>query len=72
MTVHAGKALIVLGVCIVIVGFLMTFNGKIPLAGKLPGDIVIRKGNLTFYLPLATSFLASVVISLIIILLNKK
>jgi len=49
----------------------MTLAGKVPWLGRLPGDIYIRKENFTFYFPLATGILLSVIISLILWLLRK-
>ncbi len=67
-----GKILILCGVILVALGVLMSFAGKIPFLGKLPGDILIKRENFTFYFPLATSVLLSVVISLILYLLGKR
>ncbi|MCX8034384.1 MAG: DUF2905 domain-containing protein [Thermodesulfovibrio sp.] len=67
-----GKFLIILGFVIILLGFLLTFAGKVPLIGKLPGDIVIERRNFVFYFPLGTSILLSIVISLILYLLSKK
>ncbi|MBB6282880.1 MULTISPECIES: DUF2905 domain-containing protein [Geobacillus] len=61
------KLIITIGVALVIVGFVMQF---IKL-GRLPGDIVIRKGNMTFYFPIVTSILLSVVLSLIFYVLGR-
>jgi hypothetical protein len=44
---------------------------KLPFAGRLPGDIVIKRENFTFYFPLATSIIVSILISLILYLINK-
>ncbi|BDV43894.1 hypothetical protein GURASL_28170 [Geotalea uraniireducens] len=66
-----GKALIVFGLLITAVGVLLTFAGRIPWLGRLPGDIYIKRDNFTFYFPLATSIILSVVISLILWLLRK-
>ena len=44
---------------------------KAPFSGKLPGDIVIRKEHFTFYFPLATSIIMSIIISLIVYLIGK-
>lgn len=60
-----GKALIIFGVILIGVGLLLAFFNKIPFLGKLPGDILIHKKNFTFYFPLATSILISIVLSLI-------
>jgi hypothetical protein len=55
------KVFMVLGIIIFVVGFLMQFIN----IGKLPGDIVIKKGNTTFYFPIVTSILVSVILSAI-------
>ncbi|WP_353662917.1 DUF2905 domain-containing protein [Hydrogenimonas sp. SS33] len=60
-----GRILIGLGVVLVIFGLFVTF------VGKLPGDIVIRRENFTFYFPIATSILLSIVLSLIFYLFSK-
>jgi len=61
------KMIMVIGVVLVIVGFVMQF---IKL-GRLPGDIVIKKGNTTFYFPIVTSILLSVVLSIIFYVLGR-
>lgn len=66
-----GKSLIIIGLMIAAVGVLCTFLGKVPWFGRLPGDFYIRKENFTFYFPLATSILISVILSLILWLLRK-
>lgn len=66
-----GKSLIVIGLVIAAVGVGLTFAGKIPWFGRLPGDIYIRRENFTFYFPLATCILLSVIISLILWLLRR-
>jgi hypothetical protein len=66
-----GKALIVVGLIITALGIIITFAGKVPWLGRLPGDIYIKKENFTFFFPLATSILLSVIISLILWLLRK-
>ncbi|MDP2937955.1 MAG: DUF2905 domain-containing protein [Candidatus Omnitrophota bacterium] len=60
-----GKTLIIFGIILIGVGVLLTFFNKIPFLGKLPGDIYIQKKNFTFYFPLATSILISIILSLI-------
>lgn len=65
------KMIIVLGVALIIVGLVMLFIQKLPFPGKMPGDIVIRKDNVTFYFPLGTSILISVILSLIFYLIGK-
>ena len=66
-----GKTLIIFGMIIVALGAILTFVGKVPWLGKLPGDIYIKKDNFTFYFPLATCILLSAFISLIFWLLKK-
>ncbi|PWA10731.1 DUF2905 domain-containing protein [Pueribacillus theae] len=59
------KIFIVLGIAFLVIGFVMQF------IGKLPGDIVIKKGNTTFYFPIVTSIVASIVLSLIFYFIGK-
>lgn len=67
-----GKLLVFLGAGIVIVGVVFVLLGRMNLPiGRLPGDIVYRGKNTTFYFPLATSVLASVVISVLMYLIGK-
>jgi hypothetical protein len=68
-----GRALIFLGVIIAIVGAVFYFSGRANLPiGRLPGDITFRKGNFTFYAPLATSILLSIILSVIVYFLNRR
>ncbi|MEW5947806.1 MAG: DUF2905 domain-containing protein [Thermodesulfobacteriota bacterium] len=67
-----GKILIVLGLVIAGVGLLFTLGGKIPWIGRLPGDIYIRRKNFTFYFPLATSLLISIILTLLFMLFRRK
>ncbi|MBJ6727684.1 DUF2905 domain-containing protein [Geomesophilobacter sediminis] len=66
-----GKSLIIMGLLIALIGVVITFAGKIPWLGRLPGDIYIKKENFTFYFPLATSIIVSVILSFILWLLRK-
>lgn len=66
-----GKLLIIVGIVIIIVGVFFLFGDKIPFIGKLPGDIIIKKKNFTFYFPIVTSILLSIIVSLIIYLFRK-
>jgi hypothetical protein len=65
-----GKVIILFGVVLILVGGVMLLFGKIPLFGKLPGDIYIQKKNFSFYFPLASSILISLILSLLFILFN--
>jgi len=66
-----GKPLIILGLIIVVVGVIVSLAGKIPWLGRLPGDIHIKKENFTFYFPLATSILISLLISFLLWLFRR-
>jgi len=67
-----GKSLILFGVILAVIGVLLLFANKIPLLGKLPGDILVQRKNFTFYFPLATSIIISIVISLVFWLWSKR
>ena len=61
-----GKILILFGVVLVVLGLILSFAGKIPWLGNLPGDITIQRERFTFYFPLATCILISVILSLVL------
>jgi len=67
-----GKSIIAIGVVLIIIGVIMTMAGKIPGVGKLPGDIFIKKENFSFYFPLTTCVLLSIILTLIMYLFGKK
>jgi hypothetical protein len=67
-----GKLLILFGVILVILGATLILAGKIPWLGKLPGDIYIQRRNFTFFFPLTTSILLSVVLSLLVYLFSRR
>ena len=59
-----GKLLLIFGLVLAAVGLLLTLGPKLPFRiGRLPGDIIIRRDHFTFYFPLATGLLLSVVVS---------
>ena len=66
-----GKSVIFVGILITLLGIIITIAGKIPWLGRLPGDIYIKRDNFTFYFPLATSILISIIISLFFWLFRK-
>ena len=66
-----GKILILLGIVFTAVGLLLMASPNMPWIGKLPGDICITKGDFTFYFPLATSVLISVILSLILLFIGR-
>jgi hypothetical protein len=66
-----GKSLIVIGLVIALIGVILTLAGRIPWIGRLPGDIYVKRENFTFYFPLATSIILSLILSFILWLLRK-
>jgi len=64
-----GRLLIVIGLVIAAAGLLVTLG--VPI-GRLPGDFTIRRGNFSFYFPLASSILASIVLTLIVMFLSRR
>lgn len=66
-----GRFLLLTGVILALVGVVLLLAPKIPWLGKLPGDIVWRRGNFTFYFPLGTSILLSVILTLLLYLLRR-
>jgi hypothetical protein len=74
MTNMFGKNLIILGLIIAAIGVVIYFKDSITLLryfGKLPGDIIIKKENFSFYFPVVTSIVLSIILSLIFYLFNK-
>ena len=67
-----GKALILFGVILIGIGVLLTFINKIPFIGRLPGDVYIQKKNFTFYFPITTSILISILLSFIFWLWSRR
>ena len=68
-----GRMLIGLGLLIVLIGVVVTIGEKLPIRlGRLPGDIVIRGKNSTFYFPLVTCLLISAVLSLVMWIINRR
>lgn len=67
-----GKGLIFMGVVIIIVGILLLFSERLPFnLGKLPGDISFKKENFSFYFPITTSILISIILSLLFYLFGR-
>ena len=63
-----GKLLVIIGILIAGIGLLVMMG--VPI-GRLPGDITYRRGNTTFYFPLVTSILASIILTLLLSLLRR-
>ena len=67
-----GRMFILGGVLLIVLGLGFMVLGRIPGVGKLPGDIIIKKENFSFYFPLTTCLLLSAIASLILYLWNRK
>ncbi|MBI5204205.1 MAG: DUF2905 domain-containing protein [Nitrospirae bacterium] len=67
-----GRFFILLGLIISAIGALLLLSGKIPWIGRLPGDIIMQKKNFTFYFPLATSIIISIILTLLFWVLGRK
>ena len=67
-----GRMLVVFGLLIALVGVALLLVGRVPWLGRLPGDIHIQRGNWTFYFPLSTSLVLSVVLTLILWVLGRR
>ena len=66
------RVLIVFGVVLALLGGLLLLAGKIPFLGRLPGDIIIRRENWSFYFPLTTSILLSILLTLLFSLFGRR
>lgn len=66
-----GRSLILAGLVLVVVGLVVSYAGRIPWLGKLPGDFTFRSGGVTIYLPLATCLLLSIAFSLLSYLFRR-
>ena len=71
-----GKMLLLFGLLVVLLGLVLLvaghFSGKVPWLGRLPGDIYIQRGSWTFYFPLATCLIISVVLTLLFALFGRR
>ena len=61
-----GKSLILFGAIVVLIGVVVLVSGRIPWLGKLPGDILWERGNVSIYIPIVTSIVISVVLTLML------
>ena len=66
------RVLIVFGVVLALLGGLLLLAGKIPFLGRLPGDIIIHRENWSFYFPLTTSILLSMLLTLLFSLFGRR
>jgi hypothetical protein len=61
-----GKILLIVGGIIVILGLILVFSNHIPFLGKLPGDIFVKRDGFSFYFPIVTLVILSIVITIIV------
>ena len=67
-----GRMLIVVGIAIVVVGVVLLLAGRVPGVGRLPGDIYVQRGNWSFYFPLGTSIVLSLLLTLVLWLVGRR
>jgi len=66
-----GKMLVLMGIFLILLGIIMTVGINIPWIGRLPGDIVIKKEHFSFYFPLTSCIIISIILTLLFYLLRK-
>jgi len=66
------RIIIFIGLLVVVIGFVFVLGSKLPFIGKLPGDIAIEKENYSFYFPVTTCIIISIILSFILWFLNKR
>ncbi|HEX9665576.1 MAG TPA: DUF2905 domain-containing protein [Thermodesulfobacteriota bacterium] len=67
-----GKIIMITGIFLVVLGSLILLSPKIPFIGRLPGDILIKRDSFTFFFPLASSIIISLIITIILNLILRK
>jgi len=66
-----GKGIIIIGIVLIIIGIFLLYGQKIPFLGKLPGDIHIQKDNFSFYFPVTTCIIISILLYFILKLFKQ-
>jgi len=66
-----GKMFIILGIILIVVGIAFMFGDKIPYIGKLPGDIYIKKERFSFYFPITTGIIISIILTILFSIFRK-
>ncbi len=66
-----GKLFIILGIVMIIIGLGFIFGDKIPYIGRLPGDISIKRENFSFYFPITTSIIVSIILTILFSIFRK-
>ncbi|MCB0298738.1 MAG: DUF2905 domain-containing protein [Calditrichaeota bacterium] len=66
-----GKALLVAGAVLMVIGVLLMWGNRIPFIGKLPGDIIFQRKNFTFYFPLTSLIILNLLILIVVWIIRK-
>ncbi|MCK9555852.1 DUF2905 domain-containing protein [bacterium] len=66
------RTTIIIGICLIVFGIILSYSDKIPFLGKLPADVHIKRENFTFYFPVSTCILLSIIISIVLWLIHKR
>jgi hypothetical protein len=76
MVVDIGRMLMILGLVLLVAGAVLWLGGafgvRIPFLGRLPGDIHVQRGNWSFYFPLTTSIVVSILLTFVLALLSRR
>jgi len=67
-----GRALVVIGLFITVLGAIMILTPRVPFLGRLPGDIVIQRDGLTIYIPITTMLIVSVLLSVVLNVIGRN
>ena len=71
MLPQLGKVLVIIGLGVAVLGCLLIFSDRLPLLGRLPGDLLYRKGNFTLYIPIVTMLILSIVLTILLNILRR-
>lgn len=66
-----GKIIVLIGLVLIVIGLFVQYSDKIPFLGRLPGDIRIEKENVKIYIPITTSILLSILLTIILYFINR-
>jgi hypothetical protein len=67
-----GRLILLVGLAIAVVGLIVMVVGRVPFLGRLPGDIYVQRGNGSFYFPIVTCILISVIATVVLNLLSRR
>ena len=74
MLPNLGKLLVMAGLVLLVVGGLLMFSDRLSFLriGRLPGDVIYRRGNFTFYFPIVTSIVISLILTLLLFVFGRR